>query len=119
MACSGKGNTPPSVPQLRYRRRQWLSSVHLPEAHFSLYDFVRMTSANITSDLWHTALAAAFWRSAPGIFWFTFAAQFLGGTYQGYRRLSLEWNALAVAANVLCTGWEAPQNLSAQWIRSI
>ena len=60
-----------------------------PEAHFSLYDFVRMTSANIASDLWHALKQNLFWRSALSIFWYR-AAQFWG-TYQGYRR-SLEWN---------------------------
>jgi rhamnosyltransferase len=73
----------------RYRREAMAFKRIYPEAHFSLYDFVRMTSANITSDLWHAARQRVFWRSAFSIFWFR-VAQFWG-TYQGYRR-SLEWN---------------------------
>ena len=73
----------------RYRREGMAFKKIYPEAHFSLYDFVRMASANITSDLWHAARQQVFWRSVPSIFWFR-TAQFWG-TYQGYRR-SLEWN---------------------------
>jgi hypothetical protein len=60
-----------------------------PEAHFSLYDFARMTSANIASDLWHALKYKPLLRNAFSIFWYR-TAQFWG-TYQGYRR-SLEWN---------------------------
>jgi rhamnosyltransferase len=73
----------------RYRREAMAFKQIYPEAHFSLYDFVRMTSANIASDMWHASLQRVFWRSFLPIFWFR-TAQFLG-TYQGYRR-SLEWN---------------------------
>ena len=73
----------------RYRREAMAFKRIYPEAHFSLYDFVRMASANIASDLWHAARQRVFWRSALSIFWFR-TAQFWG-TYQGYRR-SLEWN---------------------------
>jgi len=73
----------------RYQREAMAFKRIYPEAHFSLYDFVRMCSANIASDLWHAALQRVYWRSAFNIFWFR-TAQFWG-TYQGYRR-SLEWN---------------------------
>jgi rhamnosyltransferase len=73
----------------RYRREAMAFKRIYPEAHFSLYDFVRMASANIASDLWHAARQRVFLRSALSIFWFR-TAQFWG-TYQGYRR-SLEWN---------------------------
>ncbi len=73
----------------RYRREGMAFKRIYPEAHFSLYDFVRMVSANIASDLWHATRQRIFWRSAPSIFWFR-TAQFWG-TYRGYRR-SLEWN---------------------------
>jgi glycosyltransferase involved in cell wall biosynthesis len=73
----------------RYQREAMAFKQIFPEAHFSLYDFVRMASANIASDLWHAARQRVFWRSALSIFWFR-TAQFWG-TYQGYRR-SLEWN---------------------------
>jgi rhamnosyltransferase len=73
----------------RYQREAMAFKRIYPEAYFSLYDFVRMASANIASDLWHAARQRVFWRSALSIFWFR-TAQFWG-TYQGYRR-SLEWN---------------------------
>jgi rhamnosyltransferase len=73
----------------RYRREGMAFKRIYPEAHFSLYDFVRMTSANVTSDLWHAWKQKTFLGKAAGIFWYRIA-QFWG-TYQGYRR-SLEWN---------------------------
>jgi len=73
----------------RYRREGMAFKRIYPEAHFSLYDFVRMTTANIASDLWHASRQRVFMRSLVSIFWFR-NAQFWG-TYQGYRR-SLEWN---------------------------
>ena len=73
----------------RYRREAMAFKRIYPEAHFSLYDFIRMTSANIASDLWHASRQQVFWRSALSIFWFR-TAQFWG-TYQGYRH-SPEWN---------------------------
>jgi glycosyltransferase involved in cell wall biosynthesis len=73
----------------RYQREGMAFKRIYPEAHFSLYDFVRMASANITSDLWHAARQRVFWSSALSIFWFR-TEQFWG-TYQGYRR-ALEWN---------------------------
>jgi len=80
--------TPHSVLN-RYKREAMAFKQIYPEAHFSLYDFVRMASANITSDLWHAARQRVFWRNLLSILWFRIA-QFWG-TYQGYRR-SLEWN---------------------------
>lgn len=73
----------------RYRREAMAFKRIYPEAHFSLYDFVRMTSANIASDLWHAVKQNPFWRNVLSIFWYR-TAQFWG-TYQGYRQ-SLEWN---------------------------
>jgi glycosyltransferase involved in cell wall biosynthesis len=73
----------------RYRREGMAFKRIYPEAHFSLYDFVRMTTANIASDLWHASRQRVFMRGLVSIFWFR-SAQFWG-TYQGYRR-SLEWN---------------------------
>jgi rhamnosyltransferase len=80
--------TPRGV-QNRYRREAMAFKQLYPEAHFSLYDFLRMSLANITSDLWHAARQRAAWKSAASIFWFR-TMQFWG-TWQGYRR-SLEWN---------------------------
>lgn len=73
----------------RYRREAMAFKRLYPEAHFSLYDFLRMTSANISTDLWHAARLHLLGSAAAGIFWFR-TMQFWG-TYQGYRR-SLEWN---------------------------
>lgn len=73
----------------RYRREAMAFKRLYPEAHFSLYDFLRMTSANVISDLGHAARQRLFWKSAFSIFWYR-TMQFWG-TWQGYRR-SLEWN---------------------------
>jgi glycosyltransferase involved in cell wall biosynthesis len=90
----------------RYRREAIAFKCIHPEAHFSFYDFIRITSANITSDLWHAARQRVFWCRAPGIYWFR-AAQFWG-TYQGYRR-SLEWNRHLRQTFYYPHGMEAPQ----------
>jgi hypothetical protein len=58
-----------------------------PEAHFSLYDFVRNVLTTIWFDLLHSVRARLLWRSLASIFWFR-TAQFWG-TYQGYRHSSL------------------------------
>ena len=73
----------------RYRREAIAFKRIYPEAHFSLYDLVRMTSANIASDLGHALHQGEFWKSAGSILWFR-PMQFWG-TWQGYRR-SPEWN---------------------------
>jgi rhamnosyltransferase len=73
----------------RYWREGMAFKTIYPEAHFSLYDFVRLVTANISSDLWHSSKGCVFWRSAASIIWFRIM-QFWG-TYQGYRQ-SLEWN---------------------------
>ncbi len=73
----------------RYEREAIAFKRIYPEAHFSLYDVLRMASGNITSDLWHAAQQKLFLKSLTGIFWFRWM-QFWG-TYQGYRH-SAEWN---------------------------
>lgn len=73
----------------RYRREAMAFKKIYPEAHFSLYDFVRMTAGNIANDLWHAARQKLLLASFISIFWFRWN-QFWG-TYQGYRQ-SLEWN---------------------------
>jgi rhamnosyltransferase len=73
----------------RYRREAMAFKQLYPEAHFSLYDFLRMTTANIRSDLWQATRLRTLWPSAASIFWFR-TMQFWG-TYQGYRH-SPEWN---------------------------
>ena len=71
----------------RYRREGMAFKQIYPEAHFSLYDFVRLTTMNILSDLWHAAREGLSWRNIPSIFWFRFM-QF-HGTRIGYRESGL------------------------------
>jgi glycosyltransferase involved in cell wall biosynthesis len=73
----------------RYRREAMAFKQIYPEAHFSLYDFLRMAGGNITNDLWHAARQKVLIKSFASIFWFRIN-QFWG-TYQGYRH-SLEWS---------------------------
>jgi rhamnosyltransferase len=73
----------------RYVREAMAFKRIYPEAHFSLYDFARMTSANIASDFWHALKQKLILRNAINIFWYR-TAQFWG-TYLGYRQ-SLAWN---------------------------
>lgn len=67
----------------RYRREGMAFKHIFPEAHFNIYDFVRLTSTNILSDIWHAARARLLLRNLASIFWFRIM-QFWG-TYQGYR----------------------------------
>ena len=48
----------------RYLREALAFKRIFPEAHFSLYDFARMTSANIASDLWHALKQKLIFRNA-------------------------------------------------------
>ena len=71
----------------RYRREAMAFKQIHPEAHFNLYDFVRLTATNIFSDLWHAARERVLWRNLASIFWFRFM-QF-HGTRIGYRESGL------------------------------
>lgn len=71
----------------RYRREGMAFKQIYPEAHFSLYDFVRLTIMNVISDLWHAARERVLWRNISSIFWFRFM-QF-HGTRLGYRESGL------------------------------
>jgi len=67
----------------RYRREAMaFKNIH-PEAHFNLYDFLRLTIANIFSDLYHAARERVLIKNLASIFWFRFM-QF-HGTRSGYR----------------------------------
>jgi glycosyltransferase involved in cell wall biosynthesis len=68
----------------RYCREAMAFKRIFPESHFNVYDFARLTTTNILSDLSHAGRERAFWRHLASIFWFRFN-QFWG-TYQGYRR---------------------------------
>ena len=67
----------------RYRREAMAFKRIHPEAHFNWYDFARLTTMNILSDLWHAARERVLWNNLASIFWFRFM-QF-HGTRIGYR----------------------------------
>ncbi len=71
----------------RYRREAMAFKQIHPEAHFNLYDFVRLTTANVFSDLWHAARERVLWKNLASIFWFR-TMQF-HGTRMGYRESGL------------------------------
>lgn len=71
----------------RYRREGMAFKQIHPEAHFSIYDFARLTIMNILSDAWHAARERVLWRNLRSIFWFRFM-QFRG-TRRGYRQSGL------------------------------
>lgn len=67
----------------RYEREGMAFKQIFPESHFNVYDFVRLTTTNILSDLWHAKRERVLLRNLASIFWFR-TMQFWG-TYQGYR----------------------------------
>ena len=71
----------------RYRREAMAFKRIYPEAHFNIYDFVRLTVMNILSDLWHAARKRVLRKNLKSIFWFRFM-QF-HGTRLGYRQSGL------------------------------
>ena len=71
----------------RYRREGMAFKQIYPEAHFSYYDFIRLMSMNILSDLWHALRAGTLRRNMSSIFRFRYM-QF-HGTHMGYRESSL------------------------------
>jgi glycosyltransferase involved in cell wall biosynthesis len=71
----------------RYRREAMALRKIYPEAHFNFYDFIRLTTTNIFSDLWHAAREHVLLKNLASIFWFRFM-QF-HGTRIGHRETSL------------------------------
>lgn len=67
----------------RYRREAMAFKRIHPESHFNLYDFVRLTSMNIFSDVYHAARERTLMKNLASILWFRFM-QF-HGTRAGYR----------------------------------
>ena len=67
----------------RYRREAMAFKRIHSEAHFNLYDFLRLTTMNILSDLWHAGRERVLLRNLGSIFWFR-VLQF-HGTRLGYR----------------------------------
>ena len=85
----------------RYRREAMALRKIYPEAHFNLYDFLRLTMTNILSDLWHAARDGVLLKNISSIFWFRFM-QF-HGTRMGHRET--EPHHPAIARDVLlCAG---------------
>lgn len=71
----------------RYRREAMAFKRIYPESHFSVYDFLRLTTMNILSDLSQAARERVLWKNIASIFWFRFM-QF-HGTRMGYRESGL------------------------------
>ena len=71
----------------RYRREAMAFKRIYPESHFNVYDFVRLATMNVLSDLWHAAGERVLWKNIASIFWFRIM-QF-HGTRMGYRETSL------------------------------
>lgn len=71
----------------RYRREAMAFKRIHPESHFNLYDFFRLASMNILSDIYHAWRERALMRNFASIFWFRFM-QF-HGTRAGYRESGL------------------------------
>ena len=80
-------NETPSGVFNRYRREAMAFKRIHPEAHFSVYDFARLTAANIFSDLYHAAREHVLWKNLASILWFRYM-QF-NGTRLGHRETSL------------------------------
>ncbi len=71
----------------RYRREAMALRRIYPESNFNFYDFLRLTTSNILSDIWHAAREGVLLKNISSIFWFRFA-QF-HGTRMGHRETSL------------------------------
>src|SRR5690349_5256681 len=71
----------------RYRREAMAFKRIFPEAHFSYYDFVRLTAMNILSDLWHAARKRLLWKNLSSVF--RFRLMQFHGTRVGYRESGL------------------------------
>lgn len=71
----------------RYRREAMALRRIYPEAHFNFYDFLRLITTNILSDLWHAARDRVLLKNISSIFAFRFM-QF-HGTRMGHRETSL------------------------------
>lgn len=68
----------------RYRREAMAFKRIFPEERFHFWDFIRLCTSNIASDLWHATRQGRMIADFSNILWFRFM-QFWG-TYQGFRR---------------------------------
>src|SRR3972149_2586332 len=71
----------------RYRREAMAFKKIYPESHFNVYDFLRLTTTNILSDLWHAAHERVLLKNLASVILFRWT-QF-HGTRLGYRDSSL------------------------------
>jgi rhamnosyltransferase len=67
----------------RYRREAMAFKHLYPHERFHLWNFVRLSTTNIASDLWHATRQGVLQANLGSIFWFRLM-QFWG-TYRGYR----------------------------------
>lgn len=82
-------NEKPLTVRNRYRREAMAFKKIYPEAHFNIYDFVRMFLGNASNDIWHAIRQGVLLRHLFSILWFRYN-QFWG-TYLGYRQ-AVVWN---------------------------
>ncbi len=68
----------------RYRREAMAFKCIFPEAHFNIYDLIRLSVTSIVSDVSHAARRRTTGKDPLSIFWFR-PLQYWG-TYQGYRQ---------------------------------
>jgi rhamnosyltransferase len=74
----------------RYRREAMAFKHIYHQETFGFFDFLRLTTSNIVSDLWHATRQGRILEHFGSIFWFR-SMQFWG-TYQGYRQTGpLTW----------------------------
>jgi len=80
----------PSAVYNRYRREAMAFKRIFPNEGFNTWDFLRLVTTNIASDLWHAARQRELLPNLGSIFWFRWMQ--LWGTYQGYRQAGpLTW----------------------------
>lgn len=77
-------NEKPGDVYNRYRREAMAFKRIYPHEHFNLWDFIRLLSSNIGSDLWHATRQGVLLPNLTSIFWFRWM-QFWG-THRGYRQ---------------------------------
>lgn len=83
-------NEAPQDVYNRYRREAMAFKRIFPNQHFRLWDFFRLVTTNIASDLWHAARHKVMAKHFRSIFWFRWM-QFWG-TYRGYQEAGpLTW----------------------------
>jgi rhamnosyltransferase len=80
-------NETPQAVYNRYRREAMAFRKIYPELHFNVYDFLRLTTTNILSDLRHAMREHVLLKNIFSIFWFRFMQ--CHGTRMGHRETGL------------------------------